>query len=64
MPEDKITKNSINLLKRDLYICEKIKALGVIIHMGKDTGKLCEDKAFNMYVNNLNKVLEETKHLK
>jgi deoxyribonuclease-4 len=64
LPEDKITKNSINLLKRDLYICEKIKALGVIIHMGKDTGKLGEEKAFNMYVNNLNKVLEDTKHLK
>ncbi len=64
LPEDKITKNSINLLKRDLYICEKIKALGVIIHMGKDTGKLGEEKAFNMYVENLNKVLEDTKHIK
>jgi deoxyribonuclease-4 len=60
LPEDKITKNSINLLKRDLAISKKIKAIGVIIHMGKDTGNLGEEKAFNMYVNNLNKVLSES----
>lgn len=60
LPNDKITINSINLLKRDLQIAKSIGALGVIIHMGKDTGKLGYEKAFNMYVNNLNKVLSET----
>jgi deoxyribonuclease-4 len=59
---DKIAKNSIFLLKRDLEIAHKIGAIGVIIHMGKDTEKLGEEKALNNYVSNLNKVLEETKH--
>ena len=60
LPNDKITINSINLLKRDLSISQKIKAIGVIIHMGKNTGNLTYDEAFNMYVNNLNKVLSES----
>ena len=60
LPTDKITINSINLLKKDLSISNKIKALGVIIHMGKDTGKLGYDNALNMYIANLNKVLSET----
>ena len=60
LPNDRITLNSINLLKRDLKICKSIGALGVIIHMGKNTGKLKNDDAFNMYITNLNRVLSET----
>jgi deoxyribonuclease-4 len=61
LPNDNITRNSINLLKKDLKISNSIGALGVIIHMGKDTGKLGSEKSFNMYVDNLNRVLSETK---
>lgn len=58
---DKIAKNSIFLLKKDLEIANKIGAIGVIIHMGKDTEKLGVDKALDKYVHNLNKILDETK---
>lgn len=58
---DKITKNSIYLLKSDINICNNIGALGVIIHMGKDTEKLGEEKSIENYINNLNKILNETK---
>ena len=59
---DKIAKNSIFLLKRDLEIAHKIGAIGVIIHMGKDTEKLGDEKALENYISNLNYVLEQTKH--
>ncbi len=59
---DKIAKNSIFLLKKDLEIAHKIGALGVIIHMGKDTEKLGEEKALNNYISNLNHILEQTKN--
>jgi deoxyribonuclease-4 len=59
---DKIAKNSIYLLKNDLNICNNIDALGVIIHMGKDTEKLGETKSIQNYINNLNTVLRETKN--
>lgn len=58
---DKIGRNSIYLLKKDLEIASKINAIGVIIHMGKDTGKLGYEKAFNTYIENLNIVLKESK---
>jgi deoxyribonuclease IV len=59
--DDKITKNSIYLLKKDLEISNKINALGVVIHMGKNTGKLKYEDAFNMYIKNLNNILSITK---
>ena len=59
-PDDKITKNSIELLKRDLIIAKKINAIGVIIHMGKDTQKLGSEEAAKMYVKNLNDILKIT----
>jgi deoxyribonuclease-4 len=59
---DKIAKNSIHLLKKDLEIANKYGAIGVIIHMGKDTEKLGEKKALDNYVSNLNYVLEQTKN--
>lgn len=58
--EDKITINSINLLKRDLKISKNIDALGVIIHMGKDTQKLGYQNAIEMYIKNLNIVLKSS----
>ena len=58
--DDKITINSINLLKRDIKIANKINALGVIIHMGKDTQKLGYQNAINMYITNLNNILATT----
>lgn len=58
---DKIAKNSIYLLKKDLEIAEKINAIGVIIHMGKDTAKLGYQNAFDTYINNLNTILKESK---
>lgn len=60
--DDKICKNSINLLKRDLKICKKINALGVIIHMGKDTQNLGYDNAINTYIDNLNHILSTTEN--
>ena len=60
-PTDKIAKNSIYLLKKDLEISTKINAIGVIIHMGKDTAKLGYQKALDTYVENLNTVLRESK---
>jgi apurinic endonuclease APN1 len=60
-PTDKIAKNSIYLLKKDLDISIKINAIGVIIHMGKDTAKLGYKNALDTYVENLNKVLQESK---
>jgi deoxyribonuclease-4 len=59
--DDKITKNSIYLLKKDLEISNKINAIGVVIHMGKNTGKLKYEDAFNMYIKNLNNILSITK---
>jgi deoxyribonuclease-4 len=59
-PNDKIALNSINLLKNDIKICNDIDALGVVIHMGKDTEKKGEEKALENYVTNLERVLEET----
>ena len=56
---DKIALNSIYLLKNDLKICNNIGALGVVIHMGKDTEKLGETKSIENYINNLNKILRE-----
>ena len=56
-PHDKITKNSIFLLKRDLEIAHKYGAIGVIIHMGKDTEKLGPEKALDNYVYNLKKIV-------
>jgi len=61
-PDDKITINSINLLKRDLKIASQINALGVIIHMGKDTQKLGYQNAIDMYITNLNNILSSTKN--
>ena len=58
--DDKITINSINLLKRDLKISTRINAIGVIIHMGKDTQKLGYQNAIDMYVKNLNNILSIT----
>ena len=58
--DDKITQNSINLLKRDLKISTEINAIGVIIHMGKDTQKLGYMNAIEMYIKNLNYVLSST----
>jgi len=60
-PIDKIAKNSIYLLKKDLEIAEKINSIGVIIHMGKDTAKLGYQNAFDTYIENLNTVLKESK---
>ena len=57
---DKIAKNSIYLLKKDLEIATKINAIGVIIHMGKDTAKLGYQKALDIYINNLNIILRES----
>ena len=59
-PNDKIAQNSIKLLKNDIEICNNIGALGVVIHMGKDTEKLGEEKALENYVTNLEFVLENT----
>jgi deoxyribonuclease-4 len=59
-PDDKIAKNSIYLLKKDLEISKKLNALGVIIHMGKDTTKLGYQKAMDTYVKNLNTVISES----
>jgi deoxyribonuclease-4 len=59
-PDDKITQNSINLLKRDLKISNLINALGVIIHMGKNTQKLTYEDSINMYIHNLNSVINST----
>jgi deoxyribonuclease-4 len=59
-PDDKICINSINLLKRDLKICNKINAIGVVIHMGKDTQNLGYDNAIDTYISNLNNVLATT----
>ena len=59
---DKIALNSIYLLKNDINICNNIGALGVIIHMGKDTEKLGETKSIENYINNLNTILKETQN--
>jgi deoxyribonuclease-4 len=58
--ETSIYKNSIKLLVDDLNQSVKINALGVIIHMGRNTENLDNVDAISNYVRGIKKVLDKS----
>lgn len=60
--KDKSQQNLIKLLIHDMYISSKLEAIGVVVHMGKNTKTMhiTNEEAINNYVDNVNYILECT----
>lgn len=57
---DRILKNSLELISEDMKESVKCGSIGVVIHMGHNTSKISNSKAFDNYVKHVKMILQKT----